>query len=50
MNEDICVECKEDTSAGSGKWVNRFSVDDGWMCEECELKIFEEEEEEENDG
>ena len=42
-----CVHCKEDTSFGSGKFVNRYPVYgldpdgtgieyDGYCCDECE--------------
>ena len=47
--EDICVGCAEDTSFGSGRFVNRIPADgfaycyeteeeiyvDGWLCWEC---------------
>ena len=50
MTVDIgnkCVHCKEDTSFGSGKFVNRYPVFgldpdgtgieyDGYCCDECE--------------
>lgn len=33
--QDPCVECGNSTAPGSGRWVNRLSVDDGWKCVEC---------------
>lgn len=47
--EDICVGCAQDTSFGSGRFVNRIGADgvawcyeiddyvevDGWLCWEC---------------
>tara|TARA_Y100000385_G_C12786673_1_gene505846 strand:- start:244 stop:573 length:330 start_codon:yes stop_codon:yes gene_type:complete len=37
---DPCVYCGESTSFGTGRFVNRITVDDedgnlGWGCEEC---------------
>tara|TARA_Y100000401_G_scaffold115844_1_gene120300 strand:+ start:821 stop:1336 length:516 start_codon:yes stop_codon:yes gene_type:complete len=32
---DNCVYCGESTAFGSGKFVNRLSVDEGWGCAEC---------------
>lgn len=32
---DPCVYCGESTSFGSGRFVNRIGVDDGWGCAEC---------------
>ena len=44
MSKDIgnkCVECLEDTSFGSGKFVDRIPADngvyDGYMCENCQM-------------
>lgn len=34
---DKCRDCGEDTSFGSGKFVNRIPADDGWVCAECML-------------
>jgi hypothetical protein len=39
----ICVECKRDTSAGSGLFIDRISADrwenevyiDSYLCREC---------------
>ena len=40
-NTEICLECRKDTSVGSGKFVNRIPCgrdnEDGWLCEECQL-------------
>ena len=30
-----CVYCSQDTSFGSGKFVNRLPTDDGYSCAEC---------------
>ena len=49
-----CVHCKEDTSFGSGKFVNRYPVFgldpdgtgieyDGYCCDECEQEWYDEE-------
>jgi len=32
---DPCVHCDKSTAMGSGKFVNRIPVDDGWGCAEC---------------
>ena len=52
---DICLECREDTSFNSGKFVNRIYADrqdgvdapyeEGYMCEECQLELEKEFEE-----
>ncbi len=38
---DLCIDCKEDTSMGSGKFVNRIPADDGkvsgYMCADCQM-------------
>jgi len=46
MNEDLCLWCREDTSFGSGKFVNRIPADrqdsidekyeSGFMCADCQ--------------
>lgn len=37
---NLCIECWEDTSFGSGKYVNRIPADngvrDGYLCAECQ--------------
>lgn len=33
--KDPCTYCGESTAFGSGKFVNRIPVDDGWGCGEC---------------
>ena len=57
MTVDIgnkCVHCKEDTSFGSGKFVNMYPVFgldpngtgteyDGYCCDECEQEWYDEE-------
>ena len=56
---NICVDCFEDTSPGSGRFINRYPVSvplddsfttyDGYRCEECDLKHAKEmEEDDEN--
>ena len=30
-----CVECGQDTSFGSGRFVNRVPTDGGFLCAEC---------------
>jgi hypothetical protein len=32
---DPCVYCGNSTAFGSGRFVNRLPVDDGWGCAEC---------------
>ena len=38
---NLCIDCKEDTSFGSGKFVNRIPADDGevsgFMCADCQM-------------
>ena len=38
---NLCIDCKEDTSMGSGKFVNRIPADDGkvsgYMCADCQM-------------
>tara|TARA_Y100001937_G_scaffold19308_1_gene26619 strand:- start:728 stop:907 length:180 start_codon:yes stop_codon:yes gene_type:complete len=58
---EICVECKRDTSAGSGLFIDRIPADrykddgtyiDSYLCRECldELeKEFEEDQQHEKD-
>ena len=44
---NLCVHCRQDTSFGSGRFVNRYPVfgfentdteqeEDGYCCDECE--------------
>jgi hypothetical protein len=49
MGIQPCEECGEDTSFGSGRFVNRIPYNDIYMCEECLIKI-ENEFEKENDN
>jgi len=42
QSPDLCKECGEDTSFGSGKFVNRISADDQYLCEECLIEIEQE--------
>jgi hypothetical protein len=35
MVDNNCVYCAQDTSFGSGKFVNRLAHDDGYACAEC---------------
>jgi len=32
---DPCVHCGHSTAFGSGRYVNRIPVNDGWGCAEC---------------
>ena len=55
MSKDIgnlCVHCRNDTSFGSGRFVNRYPVfgldvnnngieEDGYCCDECEQDFLE---------
>ena len=34
-DENICLDCGQDCSFGSGCFVNRIPKDDGWMCGDC---------------
>ena len=34
MNSDICQDCGDSVSFGSGKFVNRIPAND-WLCAEC---------------
>ena len=36
LKRDLCTECGQATSFGSGWFVNRLAVDDGYMCPECQ--------------
>ena len=53
---NLCVHCRNDTSFGSGRFVNRYPVFDldvdgngieetGYCCDECEQEWYEEEKE-----
>jgi hypothetical protein len=33
---EACIDCKRDTSFGSGLFVNRIPADDGYMCPDCQ--------------
>ena len=35
MISDSCVECGESTALGKGRFVNRVSVGNGWLCPDC---------------
>ena len=48
---DLCVHCRQDTSFGSGRFVNRYPVfglenldtgqeENGYCCAECEEKFY----------
>ncbi len=41
IRENDCILCGEDTSFGSGKFVNRIPADDNYMCAECQIDIDE---------
>ena len=32
---DPCVECKQPTNFGSGRFVNRTANGNGWLCPDC---------------
>ena len=38
---NLCIDCKQDTSFGSGRFVNRIPADDGevsgFMCADCQM-------------
>jgi len=34
-DDNICLDCGQDCSFGSGRFVNRIPKDDGWMCGDC---------------
>ena len=42
QSPDLCKECGEDTSWGSGKFVNRIRADDQYLCGECLTEIEQE--------
>jgi hypothetical protein len=46
---DTCIDCRESTGWGSGRFVNRMPADDGleagYLCAECAEADFEEVEE-----
>lgn len=33
--DDLCVECREPTTPGSGRWVGRLDTGQGWICVAC---------------
>ena len=43
FDSQICVECGEPCHFGSGRFVNRYSRDDGdvegWVCVFCAVEI-----------
>jgi hypothetical protein len=39
MGIQPCEVCGNDTSFGSGRFVNRIPCDDNYMCEECLIEI-----------
>ena len=41
IKENDCILCGEDTSFGSGRFVNRIPADDNYMCAECQIDIDE---------
>jgi len=49
MGIQPCEECGDNTSPGSGKYVNRIPYNDGWLCPDC-LNDIENEFEKENDN
>ena len=40
IRTEQCIECQEDTSFGTGKFVNRFASDsdmvEGYICADCQ--------------
>jgi hypothetical protein len=49
LKPNDCIECGEDTSFGSGRFVNRIPADDNYMCYECLDEIEKEIEENEDE-
>ena len=41
IRENDCILCGEDTSFGSGKFVNCIPADDNYICAECQIDIDE---------
>lgn len=46
---DLCLECRKDTSFGSGKFINRipcsradncFKTEEGYLCEDCYTQLL----------
>ena len=37
LKPNDCTSCGEDTSFGSGRFVNRIPADDTYMCAECQM-------------
>ena len=37
LKPNDCISCGEDTSFGSGRFVNRIPADDHYMCAECQM-------------
>lgn len=50
MGIQPCEECGEDTSLGSGRFVNRIPYDDNYMCYKCLAKIERKMDEENNNA
>ena len=42
LKPNDCISCGEDTSFGSGRFVNRIPADDQYLCEECLIEIEQE--------
>jgi hypothetical protein len=58
---ELCVHCRQDTSFGSGRFVNRYPVfgfenldtgqeENGYGCAECEEKFYADSPIEENEN
>ena len=35
QSPDLCVDCNDDTSFGSGKFINRIPFNDSYLCPDC---------------
>lgn len=35
QSPDLCVDCGDDTSFGSGKFINRIPFNDAYLCPDC---------------
>ena len=35
QSPDLCVDCGDDTSFGSGKFVNRIPFNGSYLCPDC---------------
>jgi hypothetical protein len=35
QSPDLCVDCGDDTSFSSGKFINRIPFNDAYLCPDC---------------